>query len=375
MIVHVTDVFAPRVGGIETQVAGLARAQAAAGERVHVLTTAAPPPGGEVARPFRVHRVAGGVLLGSTPQPLTGRAVHHLLDTLEPDVVHAHLSAVSPCAWRAVSWASRRGRPAVASVHSLWGDGIGALYRAVDRSAGWSPRVAFAPVSAVAGAPVRRAFPTADVTVVPNGIDPRWWRVDARPERRDGIHVVSVGRLVHRRRPLALLDVLRAAHTGAGPRLRATIVGSGPLERPMERYLRRHGMTGWVRLAGPTDRVGVRALLADADVYLNAAAHESFGIAALEARTSGLPVVALDGTGTGEFITHGREGLLAADTLSLADAVHRLAADHRLRGRISAHNRAHPPPCTWPDVLAAFDRCYRRPPHPPSPAEPDRRSP
>ena len=37
-IVHVSDCFAPRTGGIETQVGDLARHQARAGHEVHVLT-------------------------------------------------------------------------------------------------------------------------------------------------------------------------------------------------------------------------------------------------------------------------------------------------------------------------------------------------
>ena len=37
-ILHVSDCYAPRTGGIETQVRDLARAQAAQGHDVHVLT-------------------------------------------------------------------------------------------------------------------------------------------------------------------------------------------------------------------------------------------------------------------------------------------------------------------------------------------------
>ena len=38
-IVHVTDCYLPRMGGIETQVADLVRHQSAAGHDVHVVTS------------------------------------------------------------------------------------------------------------------------------------------------------------------------------------------------------------------------------------------------------------------------------------------------------------------------------------------------
>lgn len=361
MIVHATDFFAPRVGGIETQVAELARAQVAAGEDVHVVTTT--PLSRSAATdfwPFPVHRIGMSIRFASAVRPFAGPGIRRVLDDLNPDVVHAHVSVVSPCAWYAVQWALRRQRPVVASVHSLWDGYRGVLYWAMDRSTGWCSQALVAPVSNVTATLVRRAVPAADMAVVPNGVDPRQWRGTGHTSRMDDIHVVSVGRLVGRRQPMVLLDVLRAARARVGPQLRATIAGSGPAGPKMAAYLQRYAMTSWVRLAGPMDRAGVRALLADADIYVNAATRESFGIAALEARTAGVPVVALADTGTADFVRHEHEGLLCHDAAALADGVARLANDHELRQRIAAHNRAYTPACTWPNVLAAFDNCYAR---------------
>jgi len=356
MIVHATDVFSPRVGGIETQVTGLAQAQASAGRDVRVLTTA-PAQVTVDGRPFPVYRLPGGI--GSAAvRPFARQRVWDLLDELGPDIVHAHVSAVSPCAWYAVHWALRHDRPVVASVHSLWGGLVGVLHRVLDQPTGWITRAVLAPVSHAAATRVRRAVPEAEVLVVPNGIDPAGWRRPASSDRTDGIHVVSVGRLVGRRRPLTALEVLRAARERVGPRLRATIAGSGPAASRLAEYLRRHRMTGWVRLIGQLDPSAVRVLLHQADIYLNAAALESFGIAALEARTAGVPVVALAGTGTADFVRHEREGLLCHGVGGLADAVVRLATDDRLRKAIAEHNTLHAPDCTWPQVLAAFERCY-----------------
>ena len=86
---------------------------------------------------------------------------------------------------------------------------------------------------------------------------------------------------------------------------------------------------------------------------------ESFGIAALEARTSGLPVVARAQTGTGEFIEDGVNGFLSVDDEALADALVLLGRDPALLARMHAHNAGQPPEQTWPGVCDRAQALYR----------------
>ncbi|NUT49667.1 MAG: glycosyltransferase family 4 protein, partial [Saccharothrix sp.] len=187
------------------------------------------------------------------------------------------------------------------------------------------------------------------------GISPQWWR-GIPAWRRDGaVHVVSVGRLAARKEPMALLRALREVR--ADVPLRATVAGAGPEMPVLRRYVERHGL-GWVSLPGRLDRPEVGRLLAGADVFVNPASQEAFGLAALEARTAGVPVVARPGTGVADFVRDGVEGLLTHD---LAGAISRLANDREERARIAAHNRAtEPTHCTWPRVLAALRSCSAR---------------
>ena len=62
---------------------------------------------------------------------------------------------------------------------------------------------------------------------------------------------------------------------------------------------------GWVSLPGRVSREELRRLHWDSDLYLSTARLEAFGIAALEARTAGLPVVARRGTGADDFVEDG----------------------------------------------------------------------
>ena len=72
-----------------------------------------------------------------------------------------------------------------------------------------------------------------------------------------------------------------------------------------------------MREAGLSDAVhflGAQEYLEDilplGDVFLLPSEHESFGLAALEAMSSGLAVVATDNGGTREVIRHGENGFL-----------------------------------------------------------------
>ncbi|GAB2994812.1 hypothetical protein GCM10027184_56580 [Saccharothrix stipae] len=351
--IHVTDCFLPRLGGIEVQVSGLAREQAGAGEDVHVVTAtrlASPGDG------YSVHRIAVRLPWDLPVHPRAGAHLDRVLGSLSPSVVYVHVGAVSPFAWSGVRSALRLGLPTVVVVHSMWDPVVQRCYRVLDRLVSWSTaRVAVAAVSRAAADRVRAVAPGVPVGVVPNGIVPSAWRGIPTQRPDDAVHVVSVGRLAARKEPLALLRALRAV--SADVRLRATVAGSGPEMAVLRRYVERHGM-GWVSLPGRLDRRGVGHLLAGADVFVNAASQEAFGLAALEARTAGVPVVARPGTGVADFVRDGVEGVLTHD---LAAGIARLATDREERLRIATHNRTtEPTDCTWPRVLEALQSCAAR---------------
>src|SRR5690606_17873673 len=118
-IVHVSDCFPPRVGGIETQVHDLAVEQARRGADVHVLTATADPalPGGgrravtTTVDGVMVHRLASVVTFGLPFHPLEDLLLPPVLRALQPDVVHVHAGVVSPFAYAGARAARRAGLP------------------------------------------------------------------------------------------------------------------------------------------------------------------------------------------------------------------------------------------------------------------------
>ncbi|MBB6626994.1 glycosyltransferase family 4 protein [Nocardioides sp. KIGAM211] len=357
-IVHVTDVYLPRLGGIEMHVHDLAVRQRRDGHDVHVVTATAPGsgPGAEPDPPW-LHRVANPAV--TVPRQLgLGPQVGALLASA--DAVHAHVSVVSPFAFGAARLAGSLGRPTLVTVHSLW-TRLGPLPALGSRAAGLrSWPVLWSAVSDAAAEPVRRVLgPSVEVLVLPNAVDVAAWQV---PGGAPAVPtVVSVMRLARTKRPLPLARILRATREEVPDHLplRAVVVGDGPQRPGLERHLRRHDLDGWVELRGRLDRPAIREVLARSTVYLAPAELESFGIAALEARAAGLPVVASSHGGVGTFITHGVDGLLGDSDDALVAHLVRLLTDEVTTARMTAHNRSVPPPFGWDAAcgraLAAYD--------------------
>jgi glycosyltransferase involved in cell wall biosynthesis len=275
--------------------------------------------------------------------------------------VHAHLSTVSPLALTAAVRAARAGTPAAVTVHSLWTN-LAPLYRPIERAFGIrNLPIAWSAVSDVAADSVRPIVGAGHgVAVVPNAVAvDEWW---VRPVRHspDRVVVVTVGRLAARKRPRHLLRMLREARRQipAEIELEAILLGDGPQRRLMRLLVGGHGLGGWVRLPGHASHAEVRQVFAQADIYVAPATLESFGIAALEARSAGLPVVARRRSGIAGFITDGVDGLLAVDDEHMTTLIAQLAQDRPMRERMRRHNLAHRPPVRWADVLAACERLY-----------------
>jgi phosphatidylinositol alpha 1,6-mannosyltransferase len=142
--------------------------------------------------------------------------------------------------------------------------------------------------------------------------------------------------------------------------LRLVLVGDGPQHSNVVRRARDLGIGGWLDLPGRLSRDRIRALLADSDIYVAPARLESFGIAALEARAVGVPIVANARGGVGGFVDHGTEGLLARHDDDMVDALVTLATSHALRRRMRAHNEQVAPAFGWDHALRRTEQLYDR---------------
>jgi glycosyltransferase involved in cell wall biosynthesis len=351
-ILHVSDCYLPRNGGIELHVRDLATYQRRAGAEVTVATVTPDPRD----RTGQVVRLPG---VGAFPQPRALAELSRMISCDGYDVVHAHSSLVSPLAASAARAAAAAGTRAVVTMHSMLPTGVLArtLRPLAPRA---SPDITWTAVSTAAAASLRAVLPGQVVSVLPNGIDPQDWARDEEAPVPRPLTLVSVMRTARRKRPLQLLDILKAIRqqVPADQRLRAVLVGSGPLDGAIRRKLSATGLDRWVTHTGQLDRPAIRALLHRTDLYLAPAVLESFGIAALEARCAGLPVIGMARSGISDFIADGTEGFLVDSDAAMAAQAARLLADpERLHG-IQQHNRLSLPAISWPGVLDLHWRIY-----------------
>jgi glycogen synthase len=361
----VTDCYLPQIGGIEMQVHDLAQHLQEAGHEVMVIT---PTSGPDDVDGVPVHRLDVPLLPFNIPfTPKTFRLVAELLERERVDVAHFHGGIVSPLSYLAAYSAQAQGIPTVITTHCLWSYATPA-FALLDRLFHWSSwNAVFSAVSRVAAEPIRKICgPERDVLVLPNGIDHRSWSIDAdehaanQREGDDLVTLISVMRLAPRKRPMHLLKMMKKLRERTpGNRVRLVIIGDGPERTSLERYLRANGLDDIVELAGRRSRDEIRQAFAAADVFVAPANLESFGIAALEARCAGLPVVAKARTGIREFVEHGHEGLLALSDRDMVDQLVRIVRDRELRLLIAKNNRETASPVDWSDVVGLNVAAYR----------------
>jgi glycosyltransferase involved in cell wall biosynthesis len=379
-IAMLSDCYLPRLGGIEVQVHDLASRLMGRGHEVVVFTATAGSHGergGFVDRVdgVEIHRLALRLPFELPVNPLAPGLLRHRLASGGFDVVHVQMGVVSPFAADCTRVATELGLPTAMTWHCMLGP-LEPVFRAAGHVRRWARGgVVMSAVSAVAAEPLQRLVGTGSVVnILSNGIDVNRWAISAEratkalanEPRVSGpghqVRVVSAMRLASRKRPLPLLRTMARvrALVPAETGIRLEIFGDGPDLRRLERFVAAHEMGGWVSLAGRVTREELQQRYAASDIFVAPAPLESFGIAALEARTAGLPVVGRRGSGIQEFVTDGVNGFLAPDDGAMADVLARLITDSGLRESMKAYNRDTAPAQDWGRILEGAEAEYRR---------------
>ncbi len=209
-----------------------------------------------------------------------------------------------------------------------------------------------------------RAFGCADcpIEVIPNFVDPTVfdrsrYGDELRRELGGGRPVlmhISNFRPVKR-----VVDVIRVfARVRAAQPGVLVMVGDGPDRPAAEEEARRLGVAADVRFLGKIDTVA--PLFAAADVYVFPSESESFGLSALEALASGVPVVAARVGGVPEVVRDGVTGALLplGDVEGMARAVGQFLVPERWREASAAAAADARARFATSDVVARYERLY-----------------
>jgi len=161
-----------------------------------------------------------------------------------------------------------------------------------------------------------------DAELVHYGIDTdRWdWR---ERERHDPLRILTVCRLVERKRLDAAVDAVSTLRSEHGVRARHRIVGDGPLRETVADWATRP----WVEYRGYAD--DLQAEYDWADLFLLPSAHEAFGMVFCEALACGLPVVTSPWGGQTDIVTSAVGRYPDTDAgETLADSLQRVVVDY-----------------------------------------------
>lgn len=180
------------------------------------------------------------------------------------------------------------------------------------------------------------------ITAIPTGIDVEPFRqADGEAVRQEhgwgnDTILISVGRLAKEKN----FDTLLAAAAQVMHHLRQVrlvLIGDGPERKSLEELAEDLGIAARTEFTGRVEFNEIPGYLRAADIFCFASVTETQGLATMEAMAAGLPIVAVDGTGTSDAVTHGQEGLLTEnDSIALGQAIQRVVADAALRQQFKA---------------------------------------
>jgi N-acetyl-alpha-D-glucosaminyl L-malate synthase BshA len=205
--------------------------------------------------------------------------------------------------------------------------------------------------------------PECAIRVIPNFIDPAIYdrrRYDCQRRALAPDDEKIVMHISNFRRVKRIEDVVRIFdRINQSVRARLVLVGDGPQRQMAADLARDLGRADQVLFLGKVETVA--ELLACADLFLLPSEEESFGLVALEAMASGVPVVGSSGSGLSEVVVDGLTGRLhpVGDVESMAESSVELLADPERWERVSTAARESAVERFSADkIVPAYERYY-----------------
>lgn len=292
-----------------------------------------------------------------------GRCYRSLIQTGDYDLVHAFFGF--PTGW--LCYRTARQLPYLVSLRGSDVPGDNARLQWEYKILGplvfkpiWKQASALVACSQGLKARALKFLPSAEIDVIPNGIDLE--RFSPAPEPAEGasfLRLLTVGRLSTTKRLPLLIDAVEILGKEGCP-VQLTAVGGGALEAQLRRMLDEKNLRGAVTLVGRRGSEQMPETYRGQDVFVSASAQEGMSNAMLEAMASGLPIVTTRCEGVDELI--GDNGIVvnAPDPAELAKAIRTLAENPSLRKTMAAAARTRASLFSWSCAADQYIEQYRK---------------
>jgi len=363
--------FPPRtVGGLGRAVHDLSRSLVQEGHEIHVVT--APAEGTEsytAVAGVHVYRVDASLLTDTEFLPWVDQlnremAVvgERLAHTVSPDVIHAHDWLVGRAA---MQLQDTLGLPLAVTIHATEHGRHRGIHNELQKNIHNRETELMHQANTIilcsqymAGEVVKVfGIDPAKLHMIPNGVEPAALSVPPRPGEssrigRDAEKVIAfLGRLVPEKGVQVLLEAMPAV-VRRFPGARVVIGGRGPYEETLRQLAQDLGLGSQVTFAGFLTEPGRNRLLSQSRVAVFPSLYEPFGIVALEAMASRVPVIVSDTGGLMEVVEHGIDGFKVHPDRPdlLAEYINLILANPGLASELCGR--------AWRKVLTVYDWKY-----------------
>ncbi|MBC7095413.1 glycosyltransferase family 4 protein [Thermococcus sp.] len=274
---------------------------------------------GEDTNPIKLHKVGRGVSLYSGQRRSIREALYFSAKVLlnaewDYDIIDCQQFPYFPCFSSKVH-SALRDIPLVITWHEFWkeywkeylGD-MGTFGIQIEKS---MRKLTSHHVSVSKLTQKRLHYIGVDSTLIPNGIDlEKIQRVKKSSQEYD---VIFVGRLIKEKNVDMLLEATKLVKENV-PDLKMLIIGEGPERDNLTKLASKLELSRNVTFIGfLKDYEKLIAYMKSSKVFVLPSKREGFGIVALEANASGLPVITLDYplNASKDLITHGYNGFIS----------------------------------------------------------------
>jgi glycosyltransferase involved in cell wall biosynthesis len=194
-----------------------------------------------------------------------------------------------------------------------------------------------------------------DLKIIPNGVDLENFKYKKSYRNNSTLKIVCVARLIERKGQHHLIQAVKILEE-EGIDVEVTLVGTGDSQQYLEQLSKDLGIKQKIHFTGYISREEISQYYLDADLFVLPSYNEGMSLAALEAMSSGLPVILSRTGGTYDLVADGVNGYIFdwGDISSLANCIRRIAKNPELIHKMGTISRERAKEFSWTNIAQVY---------------------